>query len=165
MEEFILQNVGNISLAGALLIIAIYYRPVLLIREQNSNARDERDHSLSLKRADVDQQTAKVLSDLKSSLDNGQAIAQMQHDTMRRLAEKVQEMTEDNSRGFERIKLQIDALPEEVWRTGDPRLAKLLSELKEYVTSASKQDEIIALLRDILAQLETKKEAKPKEAE
>ena len=163
MEEIILQNLGNISLAGALVVITFILRPVLMQREENSSKRDERDHELALKRADVDRQTATVLTSLKASLDAGQPIARMQLETMERLAEKVEKMTEDNSKGLDRIKTQIDELPEEVWKTGDPRLAALVDKLQLCVSKASKEAEIIELLQRILARLE-QGEDKPEEA-
>lgn len=165
MEELILQNLGNISLAGALVLIAFILRPVLMLREENASKRDEREHELAKTRAEVDRQTATVLNSLKNSLEANQPIAKMQLDAMEQLAEKVREMTDDNNKGFGDLKDQIEALPDKVWETGDPKLSQMIAELKQHIGVAGrgKEDEILTLLRKILEQLEATTD-KPKEA-
>jgi len=159
MEDFLLENMGSITPSIAFVLIAWRMLPVFRQWLDVARERNEHEHQLATARIEVNRQNTTVLTSLKLSLEANQPIARMQLETMERLAEKVQRMTEDNERGFDHIKDKIDELPERVWETGDPRLEAMTSELKTCMKTG-KEDEILALLHKIAALLEANQETK-----
>jgi hypothetical protein len=161
MEELIFQNLGNISLAGALLGMVFVLRPWLMQREINASERDKRDHERELERLEIARQTATAISGLTNELAAGRAVSDLQIKSMGDLAELVKKMTEKIPGELDEIKRQIGNLPDKVWKTGDPKLRSMTDELKTCMDS----DEIKSLLVQILERLkalEDKKQEKDK---
>jgi hypothetical protein len=164
MEDLIAQNLGNISLAGALVLIAFIMRPWLMQRESNASEQDQREFELARERLEIERKTATALTGLTNQMESNRAISNLQISSMETLVDRVNHMTSELPENFKEIKAKIDGLPAQVWKTGDPKLKNMVDNLKTCLDSSDVNDQILSLLNKILNHLEKESESK-KDAE